>query len=48
VIVENTEFEPAVPFGSPAQVAEPPPPTVTGYVIAEIVKPVGATKGLAV
>jgi hypothetical protein len=45
VIVENIDDEPVTPFGDPVA---PPAPTVTGYVVAVVVNPVGVTKGLAV
>ena len=51
VIVENTEFDPFVPFelfdeAPPGDV--PPPPTVIGYVVAVTVIPVVAANGEAV
>jgi hypothetical protein len=48
VIVLKIELLPG--FTDPEHSGEPapPPPTVTGNVVAEIVKPAGATKGDAV
>jgi hypothetical protein len=46
VIVEKTEFEPDVPVAPEQEVdgagcPAPPPPTVTGYVVAETGSPPG-------
>jgi hypothetical protein len=48
VIVENTEFVPALPIFGLAHPAldAPPPPTVIGYVVAEIGKAPALQPGL--